>query len=95
MSMTVEDWIGIAGAMLIVIAYLLVQLRRLDALSLSFSLANGIGAAGIIFSLLNDFNLSAFAIEVFWLAISLYGVVRALRSRKETVNAAERGADRP
>lgn len=69
------------GAALIVVTYFLLQIGRLDSLSLSFSVANGLGASGIIFSLLYEFNLSAFAIELFWLAISLYGVFRTLRIR--------------
>ena len=50
-----------------------------DCLQKSFD--NGLGAAGIIFSLFYEFNLSAFAIESFWLAISLFGVFCALRIR--------------
>jgi hypothetical protein len=69
------------GAALIVWAYLLLQVGRIELRSLSFSIANGLGALGILFSLFFDFNLSAFAIESFWLVISVYGVFRALRVR--------------
>jgi len=69
------------GAALIVLTYFLLQVDRLDSKSVSFSVLNGLGAAGILFSLLYKFNLSAFAIELFWLVISLYGVFRALRYR--------------
>ena len=75
------DGVGMLGAALIVIAYLLLQTRHIDSQSLAFSAANGLGAAAIIFSLYFEFNLSAFVIEAFWLAISLYGVYRALRYR--------------
>ena len=74
------------GAALIVIAYFLLQVGRLAYVSLSFSAANAVGASAILFSLFYEFNLSAFAIESFWLAISLYGVFRAVQSR----NAQER-----
>ena len=80
-ELTIADGIGMLGAALIVVTYFLLQIGRLDSLSLSFSVANGLGASGIIFSLLYEFNLSAFAIESFWLAISLYGVFRTLRIR--------------
>jgi len=80
-ELTLADGIGILGAALIVIAYFLLQIGRLNPLSLSFSVVNGLGALGIIFSLLYEFNISAFAIESFWLAISLYGIFRALRIR--------------
>ena len=78
----ISDGIGVLGAALIVLAYLLLQVGRLDSRSMSYSVINGLGAAGIIFSLMFDFNLSAFAIEAFWLAISLYGALRALRVRQ-------------
>jgi hypothetical protein len=75
------DGIGMLGAALIVIAYFLLQIGRLDSMSLSFSVVNGLGALGIIYSLFYEFNLSAFAIESFWLVISVYGIYRALRLR--------------
>lgn len=79
-----EDGVGMVGAALIVAAYWLLQVGRLDSRSLSFSVVNSLGASGILFSLFFDFNLSAFAIESFWLAISLYGVFRVLRLRKSS-----------
>ena len=82
-NFTIADGVGILGAALIVITYLLLQVGRIDSQSLSFSAANGLGAAAIIYSLYFEFNLGAFVIEAFWLAISLYGVYRALRFRNE------------
>jgi hypothetical protein len=52
-------------------------------------------SSGIIFSLFYEFNLSAFAIEMFWLVISLYGVFRALRLRKALINKVENPKDDP
>ncbi len=80
---TAADAIGMFGAALIVIVYLLLQVERIDSRSVSFSAINALGAAGIIFSLYYKFNLSAFVIEAFWLAISLYGLYRALRYRHQ------------
>ena len=81
-AITFADAIGTLGAALIVLAYLLLQMDRIDPHGLSYSLVNGIGACGIAFSLLYRFNPGALAIEVFWLLISLFGVVRALRRRR-------------
>jgi hypothetical protein len=78
----IADVAGMLGALLIVIAYFLLQAQRLDPRSLSYSVINGLGAAGIIGSLLFEFNLSAFALESFWLAISLWGIFRAVRLRR-------------
>ena len=76
------DAIGLIGALLIITAYLLLQTGRLDAQTLAFSAINALGAASILVSLMFKFNLSAFAIEAFWLLISLFGVFRALQRRR-------------
>ena len=75
------DFIGNIGVALILGSYLLVQLRRLQATGLGNVIANGIGAACVLYSLLFDFNLSAFIIEAVWLLISLLGLVRILHER--------------
>lgn len=82
MTMTIADGIGLAGAATIVVAYFLLQVGRLDPRSITYSAANGLGAAAILYSLAFEFNLSAFVIEFFWLAISLLGIVRARRLQK-------------
>lgn len=74
--------VGVFGAALIVLANFLLQGGRLDPRSLAYSAANGLGALAILFSLFFEFNLSAFVIESFWLAISGYGLYRALKRRK-------------
>jgi len=70
----IQDIAGIAGAALIIVAYLLLQLRKIDAENVWFSVVNAGGAALILASLWFDFNLAAAIIESFWLLISLYGV---------------------
>lgn len=70
------DLVGSVGVLLIVVAFLLLQLERVASNSLSYLIANAIGAALILLSLLYDFNLSAFLMEAFWLAISLLGLAR-------------------
>lgn len=79
--MNTYDLAGIAGAALIIIAYLLLQLRRIDAGNVWYSAANAAGAALILLSLWFQFNLAAVVIEAFWLAISLYGVRASLVRR--------------
>ena len=73
------DIFGIAGVILLVITYLLLQVNRLPSTGLAYSLLNAIGASLIILSLLANFNLSAFLMEAFWVLISLIGVVRYMR----------------
>jgi len=76
-----HDVVGNVGVATILGTYLWLQIGRLDARSFGYSALNGLGAALITVSLLFDFNLSAFVVEVAWVVISVYGVFVALRRR--------------
>jgi hypothetical protein len=82
MNLDLFDLAGFIGVLLIVIAYLLLQLDKLPSSSLSFSLLNAAGSLLIMFSLIFKFNVSAFLIEVFWFLISLIGLSKWLTTRK-------------
>ena len=73
------DLVGNIGVVILMVAYLLLQLNRLRSDELAYSLLNAIGASLIILSLVVDFNLSALLIEVFWVLISLIGIYRYFR----------------
>ena len=79
MSYSWYDLIGNIGVILVLAAYLLLQLERLSATRPPYLVANGLGALLILISLVNEFNLSAFLIEAAWLLISAYGLIRCLR----------------
>jgi hypothetical protein len=81
-NLTWFDLAGFIGVLMIVIAYLLLQLDKLPSSSLSYSLLNAAGALLIVISLIFRFNLSAFVVEVFWFLISLLGLTKSLVSRK-------------
>ena len=72
------DLIGNIGVLLMVIAYLLLQVQRISSTAVSYLALNVIGAVFVIISLTLRFNLSAFLMESFWLLISLYGLARTL-----------------
>lgn len=72
----VYDIIGLAGAALIIAAYLLLQTGKLSPSGILYSSLNAAGALLIIISLIINWNLAAFIIEVFWLMISLYGLYK-------------------
>jgi len=74
------DFIGNIGVFMILIAYFMLQVNRINNHSLTFSLMNFCGALLILVSLYFDFNLSAFVIELFWLLISLYGMCKWVRT---------------
>jgi predicted membrane protein len=76
------DLVGTSGVLLMVIAYLLLQLEKLSGSAISYLLLNAAGAALVIISLMFRFNLPAFLMEVFWLLISLYGLMKPLFTRR-------------
>ena len=73
------DIIGTAGVLLIVLAYLLLQLEKISSRDILYSGMNAVGASLIIFSLIFEFNFSAFLIEFFWVIISLLGIYKGLK----------------
>jgi len=81
-NLTWFDLTGFIGVLLIIVAYLLLQLEKLPSTSPTYSLLNAVGALLIIVSLIFQFNLSAFIVEVFWFLISLVGLTKSLVSRK-------------
>jgi predicted membrane protein len=87
------DLAGFIGVLLIVIAYLLLQLNKLPSSSPSYSLMNAAGALLIIISLIFDFNFSAFVVEVFWFLISLFGIWRSLLDTKKSQQTDARSPD--
>jgi hypothetical protein len=72
------DLAGFGGVVLIVIAYLLLQLDKLPSSAPSYSLLNALGSFLVMGSLVFDFNFSAFLMEAFWFLISLFGLFRAI-----------------
>ena len=77
-----HDVCGNIGVAMIIGTYLALQLERIRSTTLSYSVLNAVGAALIAVSLLFEFNLSALLIEVFWVAISLIGIQRWWRARR-------------
>ncbi|HEY2962111.1 MAG TPA: hypothetical protein VGJ37_06815 [Pyrinomonadaceae bacterium] len=79
MSYGLLDLVGNIGVVLLMIAYLMLQLNKLRSDELAYSLLNAIGASLIVISLLVNFNLSALLMEVFWVLISFIGIYRYFR----------------
>lgn len=77
------DLIGNVGVLLMVAAYLLLQLEKLSSSTVSYLLLNAIGATLVMISLAFRFNLSAFLMEAFWLLISLFGLTKSLLGKRQ------------
>jgi len=79
MNYGLVDLIGNIGVVVLMIAYLMLQLNKLRSDGLAYSVLNAAGASLIIVSLLVNFNLSALLMEVFWVLISFVGIYRYFR----------------
>ena len=82
MNFHLFDLVGFIGVLLIVVAYLLLQLDKLPSSSPKYSLLNAGGALLIIVSLIFHLRFSAFIVEMFWFLISLLGLRHRLLSGK-------------
>ncbi len=79
-----HDWSGYVGVLLVLLAFLLLQAHRLHGNGLTYQLLNAFGALGVLLSLVfGSSNTSAFVMEAAWLLISVYGIVRGARLRRE------------
>lgn len=87
MQLSLTDLIGILGVFVIIVAYMLLQLEKMEAKDLSFSVLNTLGALLIIISLLYDWNLASFLMESIWMLISLYGILKYYNLKKREENA--------
>ena len=79
--MPLYDAVGFAGAALIVAAYFANQQGWLSSSDWRFPSANLAGACLILVSLVFEWNFPSVVIELFWAAISLWGIYRARASR--------------
>lgn len=79
------DVLGILGVTLILVYYFLLQAGKCTANTPSYSIANLIGSCLILISLWFNWNLASVIIEVFWLGISLYGLVRSLQAKTRII----------
>ncbi len=77
------DIIGIIGVFIIVVAYILMQIDKMDSKGFNFSLLNTIGAVFILISLYYDWNLASFVMEVIWFSLSIYGTIKAIKTNKK------------
>ncbi len=79
--MAFYDLLGVGGALIAGIAYFLNQQRWLRSEDWRFPAANLAAASLILVSLCFEWNFPSVVIEVFWAAISLWGLFKALAER--------------
>lgn len=76
------NFIGITGVFMMVIAYFLVQTEKLKITDLTYILLNLFGAILHMLSLIKFWNLASFVIEVFWISIASYGLIKYIKSKR-------------
>lgn len=80
--------VGIIGTLMVLLAFFLLQARKLHGNGAVYQLLNAFGAAAIIVSLVYEFNLASMVLEIAWLLISIYGLVVGFRHRRDAREAA-------
>ena len=67
--------VSMIGMACVVFAYLAVERNWLNNKDVKFYVINLIGAVLLLISLLINFNLGSFIIEIFWIIISMMGII--------------------
>ena len=76
------DFIGFAGSFFIVAAFAYSNLTT-QMNALWFNVSNFNGAALLTVSLTVNYNLPTIVLEVVWMAIALFGIFKALKTRND------------
>lgn len=83
--MTIElfwNVIWIIWMFLIVLAYFLTQTEKIKPSQLIFTHINLTWSVFLLISLIIDFNLASFVLEIVWISISLYWYFKYFRNKK-------------
>jgi hypothetical protein len=83
MNSFLVDAIGIVGVAMVLATYFLLQSEKIDSKGFLYSFLNLVGALLIVYSLLYSWNLASFIIEFVWILISLYGLKKWYRSKRQ------------
>jgi len=75
--MILADIIGSLGVAFILLMYFLLQINRISSAQISYSLGNLLGAGMILFSLFFHWNFPAVLMEIAWMLVSVYGLIKA------------------
>ena len=81
-SLSWADFVGSIGTLIVTAAYFATQFRYLNSDDLLFPAANLIGSLFMAYSLVYAFNIASALMELFWILISLAGIVNYMRRKK-------------
>ncbi len=80
--MTLLDIGGVIGVLLMLVAYAMAQLHRLDPTRAPSLIMNLIGSSLVLASLTQKFNLAAALMEGAWALVALAGLLRVIVRRR-------------
>jgi paired small multidrug resistance pump len=80
MNLNWYDYVGFLGVGFVLGSYLCLQMGKLAADSAFYQLANIIGSLFILVSLYYEPNKSSITIQITWILISVFGLVRSRRA---------------
>ena len=72
----ISDLVGIVGVALVISGFFFVQLEKITHRSSYYLYSNFLGALMLLFSLYYHWNLASVVIEILWLLITIYGIVK-------------------
>ena len=78
-----SDFIGNVGVVILVGTFAMLQFGKIDAKEFWYSFNNMVVAILLGINLYFKPNLSSIIIEVFWFALSIYGLVQWYKSRSK------------
>ena len=78
----IANWIGIVGVAVILFAFFYSQIGRWKIDGFPYLVTNAVGSAAILFSLFYAWNLPAVLMEIAWLGVSFFGIIRTLQKQQ-------------
>ncbi len=76
--------ISLVGAVLILLAFTLLQTRKVPSESYAYQLMNFGGGAALFYVAVVEYQIGFILLEGAWAVLSLVGIVRLLRKRERT-----------
>ncbi len=85
-STEIYQAIGVAGFVLYMLSYFLLQIGKIQGSGNVYILMNLMAASFVLVSLVHNFNLASALIQISWILISIIGLIRFNLAKPTSVN---------